>query len=162
MRQPPPGRSGAGDPGDDRVVLAARRHQPEGALAQADGGVELRVERQVSGVEPLERRTGRRVGAGEVDERRGDVDAVDDDAPAGQLVGVAPGTAPDVEHPLARPQAERGDDVVDLLHRPLGERVAQVRTTRGARRSARTSECRSTIRAVRISVDSTVLALRRR
>ena len=68
-----------------------------------------------------------RVPAGQVDERLGDVDAVHDDAPPGELVGVAPGPAPDVEHPRPGLEPERGDDVVDLLHGPLRERVAQVR-----------------------------------
>ena len=51
------------------------------------------------------------------------------DAPTGELVRVAAGPAPDVEDPLPGSQTERLDDVVDLLHRPLGERVAQVRLT---------------------------------
>ena len=53
--------------------------------------------------------------SGEVDEAAADVDAVDGDAPPGQLVGVAAGAAADVEHPLARAEVEGGDQEVDLL-----------------------------------------------
>ena len=45
---------------------------------------------------------------------------------AGQRVGVAPGSAPDVEHPHAGLQPERLDEEADLLPGPLRERVAQV------------------------------------
>jgi hypothetical protein len=58
-----------------------------------------------------------------------DVDAVDRDAAACQFVGVAAGAAADIEHPLARPQAQRGDDVVDLLDGALGVGVPVVGRT---------------------------------
>ena len=125
--EPSAGTQRAGHAVDDDTVLPVRRHQAERPLAEADHGLELAVERQGAGVEALERRTVGRVTAGQVDERLGDVDAVHDDAAVGELVGVAPWAAPDVEHPLARHQSERADDVVDLLHGPLRERVAQVR-----------------------------------
>ena len=64
--------------------------------------------------------------AGQVDEALGDVDAVDRDAPPGQLVGVAAGTAADVEHPHARLEPEGVDEEVDLLLGALGEGVAEV------------------------------------
>ena len=126
-RQPPAGPQRPGHPGDDRAVLAVGRHQPERALAQADHGVELGVEREGTGVEALERRA---VGASwrrQVDERAPDVDAVDDDPAAGQLVGVATRPAPHVEHPRPGRSPSARDDVVDLLHRPLRERVPEVR-----------------------------------
>ena len=48
-------------------------------------------------------------------------------ATSGELDRVTAGAAPHVEHPLARLQAERGDDVIDLLHRALGVRIPVVR-----------------------------------
>ena len=44
-----------------------------------------------------------------------------------EFVGVPPGATADVEHAVARPRAEHVDDVVDLLHRSLRERVPVVR-----------------------------------
>ena len=128
QRQPAAGPQRPGDPGDDGVVAAVGGHQPERALAQADRRRRTRRRTAAPGRRGARtsRRPGRRARASSTNARR-DVDAVDDDPPPGQLVGVAPGPAADVEHPLARPQPERRDDVVDLLHRPLGERVAQVR-----------------------------------
>jgi hypothetical protein len=55
-----------------------------------------------------------------------DIDAVDGDAPAGQLVGVAAGAAADVEHPVAGPEGKGVDEEVDLLRRSLGEGIAEV------------------------------------
>jgi hypothetical protein len=50
-----------GDAGHDGVVVVLVDHQAEGALTQADRGVELLLERQLASVESLERRAVRRV-----------------------------------------------------------------------------------------------------
>ncbi len=81
----------------------------------------------MSGVKALEGAAGWRAGLRQLDEWGRDVDAVDDDPPPRQLVSMAPRAAADVEHPLVRLELQRRDHVVDLLHRPLGERVPQVR-----------------------------------
>ena len=51
---------------------------------------------------------------------------MDLDAAGRQRERVAPGTAPDVEHPHPRFEPECADEEVDLLGRALGERVLQV------------------------------------
>ena len=64
QREPAAGHERSGDPGHDGVVVALVDHQPERALTQADRGVELLLERQRAGVEPLERGARRRVTRG--------------------------------------------------------------------------------------------------
>ena len=64
---------------------------------------------------------------GQTDELGAVVDADHLEAPPGQRERVTAGSAPDVEHPHPRLQPERVDEEVDLLLRPLRERVAQVR-----------------------------------
>ena len=79
---------------------------------------------------PIAARTtasGRRICLGQLDEAGADVDAVHSDAAPSQLVGVPAGAAPDVEHAHPGFEPEHRDDVIDLLARPLGERVPQVR-----------------------------------
>ena len=44
-------------------------------------------------------------------------------------MGVPSGTAPDVEDPGTGVEFERLDEEVDLLHRAIGERVAEVGLT---------------------------------
>src|SRR5207253_4323683 len=100
------------------------------ALAQADGGVERRIERERPGVHALERCVGDAGVVGQVDERLADVDAVHRDPPLRQRVGMAAGTAPDVEDAHARLEPQRVDEEPDLLLGALGERVAQVRRPR--------------------------------
>ncbi len=112
---------------DHDVVLTARRHQPERPLAQADHCVEFAVEDQRPSVEAFEGRTVGCIIPCDLDEPVADVDAVDDDPATCELVSVATRPTPDVEHTVARGQAERLHDVIDLLHRALGERVPQVR-----------------------------------
>ena len=51
---------------------------------------------------------------------------MDLDPASSEFEGVTTGTAPDVEDPLAGPQPERSDHVVDLLHRALGVGIAVV------------------------------------
>ena len=80
----------------------------------------------VAGVGPLEGGAGRRGGGRELDEAPADVHAVHDQPPPGQLVGVATGAAPDVEHPHAGLQVEGLHEEPDLLVGALGERVPQV------------------------------------
>ena len=48
------------------------------------------------------------------------------DSPSSQFVGVPPRTTADIEHAVAGPEAEYVDEEVDLLHRPLGEGIAEV------------------------------------
>ena len=60
------------------------------------------------------------------DEALADVDADHLDPPPGESVGVAPGSAADVEDPHARLQPQLVDEEPDLLLGAAGERVAEV------------------------------------
>ena len=90
-------------------------HQAEGALTEADRGVELCVERQVAGVEPLERGAVGRVAPGELDEAGADVDPVHQRSRVGELARMTSRPAPDVEHALPGVEPERVDQELDLL-----------------------------------------------
>jgi len=90
-----------GDPGQHVAVAVERRPwaagQPERALAQRNGGVELAIEPEGPGVGPHERGTGRGAVRGEVHEALADVHADDLDPPLGEGVRVAPRPTADVE-----------------------------------------------------------------
>ena len=132
----PPGRSASAKPRDDVELVVAAAEQAEAALAQADDRVELAVEREVAHVELLEldRRGRRRCVAGERDELGRRVDADDVDARAAPSASACrPGPAPASSTRIPGLEPERVDEEVDLLLRPLGERVAEVRG-RGTRR----------------------------
>ena len=126
----PPGRSARGDPAE-HVDLVAPAEQPEAALAQADHGVELAVERELAHVEHLEASPasalGRRRVTGERDEVGRVVDADDVDARAGRARARGARARSRRRAPAARLEPERVDEEVDLLLGPLRERVAQVR-----------------------------------
>src|SRR5262245_32587003 len=79
--------------------------QTEGALAQRDGGIELRVEPQVARVGAHEAGAGRRARAGDVDEPLADVDADHLQPPLCERVRVPARPAADIEDPLARLEA---------------------------------------------------------
>ena len=84
--------------------IVARADEPERALAERDDSIKVALEREVAGIETLERRRGV-VGCAldrEVDEPLRDVDADDFDALRRHRVGVPSGTATDVEQTLAR------------------------------------------------------------
>jgi hypothetical protein len=124
-REPAAGAERPGHAGEDVAVVGAAE-EAEGALAEADRSVELGVEGQAPGIEALEGGEGIDAG-GELDEVVADVDAVHGDPPPGELVGVPAGTAPDVEHPHPRFEAQDVDQEPDLLGGALREGVAQVR-----------------------------------
>ena len=90
-----------------------------------------RAPRRTGGGGPsAERRRGRNEHLGApgpclTEEPSSDVHAHHGHAPASQLAGVSPGPAPEVEHPMSRPEVQDLDQEVDL--RALGERVAEVR-----------------------------------
>ena len=108
------------------IVGSRAACQAEGPLAEGDDGIELRFEVHPSGVTDDEGGAVRSLQAGEVDEGGRDVHTHHRESTSGQLVGVATGPAADVQDPLARPQAQRGHDGVDLMDRAVGERVTQV------------------------------------
>ena len=127
---------GGGDAAQDRPIgirgCGARTRsagEAEGSLTERDGGIELGLVGHFPGIRTDECGAGGRGGDREVDEHLRDVDPQHLESPAGQLVGVPPGTAPDVEDPGTVVEIERLDEEVDLLHRAVGERVAEVSLT---------------------------------
>src|SRR5205807_817530 len=101
------------------LSAGAGRHRPQlppltaRSLAQRHDGVELAVVGERAGVHPLEASGARRSFSGERNEVGGDVNANHVDARGGQRQRVAARSAADVEHPLTRPQAERGTEEGD-------------------------------------------------
>ena len=112
-REAAAGRTARDDPAEDLGLVAAAE-QTEAALAEADRGVELAVEREhrgrraprSSGREAL----GRRGVPGERDEVGREVDADDVEAAPGQRERVTPRPAAHVEHPHPRLEPERVDE----------------------------------------------------
>ena len=135
----PPGRSGGGDPAE-HVGLVAPAEQPEAALAQADGGVELAGPVEVAHVELLEGRArGRRPrpphGPDATNSALWSTPTTSKPAP-GERERVPTRPAPHVEHPHPGLERERVDQEVDLLLVPL---VNALRRYAGPRKSATAS-----------------------
>ena len=120
---PPPGRT-ARTIRSITPASSSPAQEAEPALAEADGGIELGVIGELAHVEyfePSRELLGGGGSAGELDEVGREVDAGDVDTAAGERERVAPGPAPDVEHPHPRLQTERADEELDLLLGALGE-----------------------------------------
>ena len=105
--------------GRRRRRVPGRPVRPNAPWHSEIAGVELGVERQRAGVEPLERRARRRVGAGEVDEPLARCRCRAPRCRARRARGRGARPAADVEHPHARLEPERVDEEVDLLLVPF-------------------------------------------
>src|SRR5262249_61372697 len=107
-RQPPPGSNGVGDP-LERPTLVAAAEEAEPALAEADNGIEPRLDGELAHVLDLEadRQSLSRGGVtGERDEVVRQVDPDDVHAATCQRERMASRPATDVEHTAAGPEVE--------------------------------------------------------